>query len=56
MHVPIDYFASIEPLQEKTAEKFSREVNDSLERQVEIEVGDDIGLDEYLGNYFNSGQ
>ena len=51
-----DYFASIEPLQEKTAEKFSREVNDSLERQVEIEVGDDIGLDEYLGNYFNSGQ
>jgi glutamate--cysteine ligase len=48
-----DYFASIETLQAQTAEQFSREVTASIEQQSEIEAKDDIGIDEYLSNYFN---
>jgi glutamate--cysteine ligase len=48
-----DYFASIEPLQEKAAENFGREVTSSIERQREIETADDVSLDEYLSSYFS---
>jgi glutamate--cysteine ligase len=47
-----DYFASIEPLQGQAAENFANEVDLSVERQLEIEATDEIGLEEYLENYF----
>jgi glutamate--cysteine ligase len=51
-----DYLASIEPLHEQVTERFSREVADSIQRQIDIESTDDISLDEYLSNYFDSDQ
>lgn len=49
-----DYFASIEPLKKQVAEQFSREVTASIQQQIDIEVSDKIGLDEYLSNYFGN--
>ncbi len=48
-----DYFASIQPLQAKAEQNFSREVSESIVRQREIEASDSVSLDAYLDRYFN---
>ncbi|MDH3430173.1 MAG: glutamate--cysteine ligase [Gammaproteobacteria bacterium] len=49
-----DYFASITPLSDDRNAEFEREVTRSLQQQREIEASDEISLDQYLENYFNS--
>jgi glutamate--cysteine ligase len=49
-----DYFAAINPMSKQRHEEFSQEVQGSLERQNDVEAGDDISFDEYLENYFAS--
>jgi glutamate--cysteine ligase len=49
-----DYFESLEPLQGQTTEKFISEAVASIEQQSEIEANDDIGIEEYLSNYFKT--
>ena len=49
-----DYFASIAPLPDGTAKELEREVQDSLQRQRNIEATDKISLDEYLARYFDA--
>jgi len=49
-----DYFASIAPLEEARRVLFEKEVAESLRRQQEIEVADNISLDEYLQRYFSN--
>ena len=53
-HSHKDYFAAIAPLPEETAEELRREVQDSLQRQRDIETADNISLDEYLARYFDA--
>ncbi len=52
-HSHKNYFASIAPLAEETAKELQREVQDSLQRQIDIEAADKISLDEYLARYFD---
>jgi glutamate--cysteine ligase len=49
-----EYFAAINPMSKERHEEFSQEAQGSLERQNDIEAGDDISFDEYLENYFAS--
>lgn len=49
-----DYFAAINPMSKERHEEFSQEAQGSLERQNDIEAGDEISFDEYLENYFAS--
>ena len=49
-----DYFAAINPMSKERHEEFSQEAKGSLERQNDIEAGDEISFDEYLENYFAS--
>ena len=49
-----DYFRSITPLSTERATDFEREAAESLQRQADIEAGDNITLDEYLAAYFES--
>ena len=49
-----DYFASIAPLREAQEKRLRQEVADSVRRQQEVEAADDITLDEYLQQYFQS--
>jgi len=49
-----DYFASITPLSSERLQEFELEAKRSIEQQLEIETSDEIGLDEYLANYFSS--
>jgi glutamate--cysteine ligase len=49
-----DYFSSITPLSSERLNEFEREASRSIEKQLEIEAGDAISLDEYLANYFAS--
>jgi len=51
-----DYFASIEPLQTTRASELDNEATDSIRRQHDIELTDDISLDEYLSKYYASGR
>lgn len=48
-----DYFASIASLNEAANAEFAKEATASLQRQIEIEAGDSISLDEYLDSYFS---
>ena len=47
------YFASIAPLNNTVQQTLSDEAEASLQRQAEVEAGDDIDLDEYLRRYFS---
>ncbi len=49
-----DYFSSIAKPNPKANEEYRREAAESLQRQADIEASDDIDLDTYLYNYFNS--
>ncbi len=49
-----DYFASIAEPNRAADEEYRREAAESLQRQAEIEVSDDIDLDTYLDQYFNA--
>jgi len=49
-----DYFAAINPMSKERHEEFSGEAKGSLERQKDIEAGDEISFDAYLENYFAS--
>lgn len=47
-----DYFGSIEPLQAAIASELDSEATDSIQRQNDLELADDISLDEYLSKYY----
>jgi len=50
-----DYFAAITPLSDARRQQFLVEASESVNRQQQIEAGDNISLDEYLATYFSSG-
>ena len=47
-----DYFTSITALSDARRDEFVNEAGESVARQRDIEASDDIGLDEYLSQYF----
>jgi len=49
-----DYFAAINPMSKARHEEFRQEAQSSLERQKDIEAGDEVSFDEYLEHYFAS--
>jgi glutamate--cysteine ligase len=47
-----DYFSSITVLSDSRREELTSEARESIVRQHDIEVADDIDIDEYLAHYF----
>lgn len=48
-----EYFSAVEPLDPERLRVYEEEARTSLERQKEIEEGDDMKFDEYLANYYS---
>jgi len=51
-----DYFAALEPLSDDRLRLYEDEATLSMQRQLEIEAGDDTSLEDYLANYFSKDQ
>lgn len=48
------YFAALEQLGESRRQVLEDEASNSIQRQIEVEASDEIGLDEYLERYFSA--
>ncbi len=49
-----DYFSSITSLPDERNAEFETEVSRSIKCQLETEASDDIGIEAYLADYFDS--
>ena len=48
-----EYFAALADLEDDRLKIYSDEAATSIERQKQIEAGDQVGFDEYLQQYFS---
>lgn len=48
------YFSEFEPLEKDRLQNLEDEVGNSIQRQLQIEASDELGLDQYLQHYFSS--